>query len=204
MKISNRKESHSTAAPGDREASYKIRITALRERDHELTNEIIALEKLGTVRSDPIPADFESEAYRLLIGDDQSQMISPKSTQPVRDLNIVYHERSVVQRAIELGLQMLTLEMKDTQFTNLVARMDEWRKLVRQTAIAALELQKLNRARTKFKRDVGGQPSVPCDLPPRALLGHGDYVGDETYRFIQGVLAAGIMTKGEVDRYAQD
>jgi hypothetical protein len=185
----------------DREAELMARWLALQERDRELTAEIINLEKRGDGWDDQEALDLDEEAFALLLGDAVSRRAPIETT---RDLKMVRRERQIVRRAIELCGQLLEKEAHEKQLSRLVARMDEWRKLIRQTAIAVLQLQQLNRARLEFKRSIGGQPSMPCDVAPRALLGTGEIVGPEPYSFIQSVLAAGIMTKGEIDRFTTE
>src|SRR4051794_35994250 len=182
--------------PVDREAALHHRLNELRVLERELTEEIIAIEARGAcVGVSPSAPDLDAAAYMLLTG---------VSLQPVptaaRGVDAVYHEREVARRAYALGAALYEKERSDRQFAAMVARMDEWRKLIRQTAVATLELQRLNRARQQFKKEIGGQPSLPCDVAPRALLGSGDLVGDEAYRFLESVLAQGIMTRSEVEK----
>ncbi len=185
----------------DHEANLKARILALQVRDRELTTELVELEKTGSGDLDPVTADLDVAAYAKLMGEPTAHD-APR--EPVRTVKAVLYERQVVRRAMEIGGKLLQSAQADRQLSALIERMDEWRKLVRQTVIAVLELQRLNRARQEFKRSIGGQPSLPCDVGgTRVLLGTGELVGPEPYTFLQSVLSQGIMTPGEIDRYKE-
>lgn len=201
MKTPAQKSNTSSNAPTAHETELSVRIDGLRKRDRELTEEIIALEKIGTAGVDLAALDLDEMAYATLMDVPVAKKLR---TETPRDLKAVYHERQVVRRAVEIGNHLLTRATHDRQLNALVERMDEWRQLIRRRALAVLELQKINRACRDFKTSIGGSPSLPCDVSPRALLGFGDIVSMEPHPFLQSVLQQGIITKGEVDRHAAE
>src|SRR5262249_41020045 len=137
-------------------------------------------------------AEINAQAQALITGE-------PTTFVPPRDLSHVTHERSVVRRAIELLEREIAKERAEEQRAALAARMEEWRRLIRDTAVCVIELRRLNRGRELFKREIGGNPSLPCNFPAHLLLGTGEIVGDPGYRFIREAIREGVITENEAN-----
>src|SRR5690242_8161540 len=133
MKTPSRKPSDTI--PPDREAELMARIITLQAQDRALTAELLELEKQGSGEPDQEAVDIDTEAYGVLTGEPVSHSL-PQA--PIRNLKAVWHERSVTRRAIEIGLQLHQRERADKQLSRLIAKMDDWRALVRKTAVAVL------------------------------------------------------------------
>ena len=172
------------------------RLVELRAEEHDLRNKQISLEQSGisAERTDEHD-DLEPAAYALLTGN----QTPPPLQRRLNTLAAVKRERAIVARAISIGEQMSREERANWAALATVERMDTWRRLVRETAVAVIELQKLNRERDEFKRALGGMPSLPCNVNGGFLLGCG-VVGDEVYQFVQSVVRAGIITPGEIEK----
>lgn len=172
------------------------KLVELRARERELDAEIIELESQGFTRTEsaaPVEDEIETQAYSLLTATPPAAATSKPTVQSR------YREREIIRRALEIGAEMSREERTEWQRIAISDRMNFWRSLVRETAVLVIQLQKVNRSREEFKAALGGMPSLPCNTGSAALLGVGAS-GDETKRFVQSVLKAGIMTQGEVDK----
>jgi len=168
----------------------RARIAELQTRDRLLTEEMIRLEKSQVGPSDQ-SREIDARARSLISG-------QPAEVLPTHDLGTVRLERETVRRAIKLLSDEIAAVVAEQQRQAVAERMDEWRGLIRKSVLAVVELQRLNRAREKFKKELGGMPSLPCNMAANLLLGTGEIVGDAAYRFVQDVIRAGIVTKSEV------
>jgi hypothetical protein len=180
------------------ETDLDRKLVDLRYRERDLDREIIDLEAAGGLISDrEVDESIDDEAHALLTGAVQSSAPIKKSAR--RTVTIVFREREVIRRALEIGQIMSGQERADWVRNAVNDRMAAWRSLVRRRAVAALELQRVNRDTEQFKAALGGMPSLPCNTPPNALLGSAAGSG-ETKRYVESVLKAGIMTQGEIDK----
>ena len=164
----------------------RARIAELQTRDRLLTEEMIRLEKSQVGPSDQ-SREIDARARSLISG-------QPAEVLPTHDLGTVRLERETVRRAIKLLSDEVAAVVAEQQRQAVAERMDEWRGLIRKSVLAVVELQRLNRAREKFKKELG----LPCNMAPNLLLGTGEIVGDAAYRFVQDVIRAGIVTESEV------
>lgn len=188
------------APPSARKAVLPIeeRVAQLVARERTVTSEIVRLEKGRAGSSAPVADDIDTEAI-VLLGDAVTPTSRPANA-PIVSLQGLHHERRVLNRAIDLGRSMAQHARNELVRGELVARMDEWRSLIRSTAVAVIQLRDLNRDRAKFRSELmnsSGPPSLPCD--GFKLLGVGNVTGDEMYCFLQDVERGGIMTKREID-----
>ena len=190
MSIISRKAAQSGARPRT-ETDSGARLAEFREREQTLTRELVELEHRAPQR---LPAgeggeELVAAAVSLISG-------TPVEVRPIRNVATVHREREVVRKAIELLSEQIENERNELQRQAVADRLTEWRALLREICVAALVLRRLNRKREAFKTELGGTPTLPCSVQPRNLFSVG-VVGDQTYEFVEAVVAAGIMTRRE-------
>jgi hypothetical protein len=116
----------------------------------------------------------------------------------------LHRECEEIDRAVIIGQQQAWQQHQNrvrATFENGGA--DDWRELIRQTAVTIAMLRGLNRRRAELKKKLsygGAGPNLPCD--GFRLFGADPIIGDEVYRFFEAAIREGIVTKREIDHAA--
>jgi hypothetical protein len=169
----------------------QARMIELNERRRVVIKRIIELETKGTLPAAAAAASTHAEALRLLSGESEP----PKPVaDPCAELAGLHRERSILDRALEIGRQKEAEETGDRVRALMVTETVEWQAAVRKRALLAIALQKANREFEVFRRRyvaVGGMPSGRWKL-----LGPG--VGaDEVRGCAEELIGLGILTRKE-------
>ena len=118
-------------------------------------------------------------------------------------------ERAAIEQALERLSTMREIAYRQRAEAEYERRGDEWRELIRDTAIAICRLQALNRRRLQLSKEIKGGRVSALTLPLEFagdwhLLGLGSdvktTVNDGSHNFIRDALKLGIVTQGEIDR----
>ncbi len=174
------------------------------ERRAVVIKGIVALEKKGVKPAVDDPGNsLDAEALSLLA--DLESAAPKRAASPGAQLAAFFHERDVIDRALAIGRIRLAQAYADRVQAMLDAGAgNDWRELLRQTAIVVAQLQELNRRRRDLRATLSagaGVPILPCD--GFRLLGVGepssDRGADEANRYLEAAVAAGIITKRELD-----
>lgn len=172
------------------------RLAQLRQRDRELIELIIAAEaKSAPSETDDDFPTLDQEAYKLL---SDAAKIAP-ARKPVT-LKSLRREREIVVRAIELGSAQLGDLRAAWAAGELSSRHGDYRDMVKQIALAIASAQNVERQRQAFIQSygaAGARSSLPC-----ARFGLAIALGDKStgplHEFLSAVVAAGIVTKKEL------
>jgi len=171
----------------------EARIDALRKRQRVVVDLIIEAEQSGdksTSAYSENDAKVERDA-RLLVQSEEAKKPRVVST----NLKSLLHERSVIERALHIGTEMLT-ELRAVWAQRLMAeRMKEYRSTVRGVALAIEALKKADSSKQELLKLFGGlgrNSGLPCaNVNIAAGL-------NSLKTFTQAALSAGIITKDEL------
>ena len=197
------KKFQSASAPADADRVIADLISRLREldaRDRDVLKTIITVEKTTTSAQVEAGADL-TQAEALLKGD---KFVASRE-RPVSQLAALYAERKALAHASKIGearLHLLTTTRSAEIWANHFAEIAEIEK---RRVFLALELQRLNRARTKLRERIATEARGPGFLSTDGvdLLGFGD-VHDEIQWAVNRLVADKITTKAEIEKARSD
>ena len=172
----------------------EARNDALRKRQRVVVDLIIEAEQSGdksTSAYSENDAKVERDA-RLLV---QSESEAKKPRVASTNLKSLLHERSVIERALHIGTEMLT-ELRAVWAQRLMAeRMKEYRSTVRGVALAIEALKKADSSKQELLKLFGGlgrNSGLPCaNLSIAAGL-------NSLKTFTTAALSAGLISKEEL------
>jgi hypothetical protein len=191
------KKSPSAAADADRAiADLTSRIGELDARRLVVTKTIITVEKTVGAAQFDVTADM-AQAEALLEG---KKFVASRE-KPVSQLAALHAEREVIDRALKIGgsrLHLLTTARSAEIWASHFAEIAEMEK---KRVFLALELQRLNRARTTLREKIATEARGPGFLTTDGvdILGFGD-VHDEIQWAATRLVADGICTKAEIEK----
>jgi hypothetical protein len=177
------------------------KIAGLEERNRALLGRQLELEHDGVMPIEHVErADAQSLAVELLNG---HAVPTDSEPTPGEVLHGIIKERAAIKIAIE------SLQNKETQARILALgeimqeASSDWRMIVRRRAVALLELRAANVEATEFRERLRKlskmTPTLICDRQAGSLFGP-PIVGDESYRFFEDCIAAGIVAASEVKK----
>jgi hypothetical protein len=193
------RKSNAPAAASPDIATLKQRIVELRARGRELQAEQVKLEQ-ASEPDEPAGAAFDVAAAARAFAAGTSLDHPPVKMEGSR-LNTVRGERVAIERAIdEINIQLGALVLERAQ-AELERRGAEWRALIRETATAICEVQRLHRKRERIAKEIKGPTgmTIAGEFPAMKIGGFGTG-GTGFDEFLIKVCQLGIITEGEITR----
>ena len=195
------RKSPSAAADRDRAISNLIsRLRELDARDRDVLEQIIAIEKTTGSAQVEAGADM-AQAEAMLEG---KKFVASRE-KPVSQLAALHAERKAIAHAVKIGGSRLQLLTTARSAKIWAAHFSEIAEIEKRRVFLALELQRLNRARTKLREKIATEARGPGFLTTDGvdILGFGD-VHDEIQWAANRLIADGIATRAEIAKARSD
>jgi hypothetical protein len=177
----------------------EARLAELHKQERALLQQIIAAEQTNFPAGDDDDDSLtiDREAYALISIEGTAQ----KPRKPPTTLRSLRHDRQVILRAIELGSNQLGDLKVAWASAELTSRLADYRAMTKALAIHIASARKIERERQAFIQSfglAGARSSLPVARFGLAMA-LGDKSAGPLHEFITAAIAAGLVTKKEIE-----